>query len=143
MTERPDGEEVGIDSSLDRLRAQMRSGRKKIWDEKDMEGLSQDERRDLASWVFGLIESDVREALEAGLFGARVEEHTSRTVALVDERGRRELNRIQDDAFWQTLAVKADSAERLAESGEEGIPVLSAMLCFEMARYVELPPVSD
>ncbi len=143
MTETPGGNEVGIDGSLEKLRAESRSGRKRIWDEQEWEGLSREERCDLATWIFDLIESDVRDALQAATFGVRDDEHTSRTVSLVDELGWRELNRIQDEALWQTLAVKADSAARLAESGEEGVPVLSAMLCFEMETLRELPPAPD
>jgi hypothetical protein len=105
----------------------------KVWSTEEWERLSLDERHRLASWIWRLIESDVREALEFNTLGMRVEAHTSRTVSVVDERGWLELNRIQNEALWATLAAKAESAERLAESGEEGFPALSAMLCFELA----------
>jgi hypothetical protein len=58
--------------------------------------------------------------------------HSSRAVSVVDERGWQELTRIQSEALEASFAVQAESAERLAESGEDGITVMSAMLCFEM-----------
>jgi hypothetical protein len=93
----------------------------------------QQERRRLSAWVVRMIVADADGALEAGTFNARSDSHASRTLSVVDERGWHELTRIQDEAMEASFAVQAASAERLAESGEDRIPVMSAMLCFEMA----------
>ena len=89
-------------------------------------------RRGLCAMVAQFLAADVEQAIEAGTFSTREESHTSRTLSVVDEQGWRELNRIQDEALEASFAVQAASAERLAESGEDGIRVMSAMLCFEM-----------
>ena len=81
-----------------------------------------------------MIVADAEESLEAKVFNRRVDSHASRTVSVVDERGWRELTRIQSEALEASFAVQAESAERLAESGEEGITVLSALLCFEIEK---------
>jgi hypothetical protein len=134
------GEEAGIDRRLASLPSDLQARVKKIWNADEWEALSREERRRLASWILKLIDSDAREALEAETLGIRGEEHVSRTVSLVDEQGWRELNRIQDEALWAILVAKTESAERLAETREDGMLVLSAMLCFELA---ERPPDAD
>ena len=123
-----------VDRNLERLPAHLQAQMRKLWYADEWEALSREERRHLARWIVELIESDVRAAMEAETFGLRGEEHRSRTVSLVDERGWREINRIQDDALLAILAVKAESAERLAESGDEGMVALSAMFSCERSE---------
>jgi hypothetical protein len=125
-------EEEGNDKRLVRLPGG--SLGKPLWSAGEWEELSRDERRRLVTWVLELIDADAGDALEAGTLGLSGAEHVSRIVSLVDEQGWRELARIQDDALEASLVVKAASTERLAERGEAGMPVLSAMLCFEMAE---------
>jgi hypothetical protein len=103
-----------------------------LWNDEEWAELSHEERRQLSVWIIQLINSDVDEALESGTFNARNDSHASRTMSVVDEQGWRELTRIQAEALEATLAVQAESAERLAERGEAGAAVLSVMLCFEM-----------
>ena len=133
MTEKA-GEEAEIDRRLGSLPSDLQVHRKRIWRADEWEAMSREERRRLVFWILKLIDSDAHEALEAETLGIRGEEHVSRTVSLVDEQGWRELNRIQDEALWAILAAKAESTERLAENREEGMFVLSAMLCFELAE---------
>jgi predicted transcriptional regulator len=103
-----------------------------LWSNEASELLSLQERQQLAAWIAQMIGSDVIEALKAGTFTARPDTHTSRTRFVVDAQGWRDLNRIQDEALNASFAVQAASAERLAESGEEGINVMGAMLSVEM-----------
>jgi predicted transcriptional regulator len=107
-----------------------------MWSTEETNALSLRERQQLAAWIAQMIGCDVVEALNAGTFTARLETHTSRTRFVVDAQGWRELNRIQDEALGASFEVQASSAERLAESGEEGIHVMGAMLT------VEMPPPS-
>ena len=79
-----------------------------------------------------MINADIRKAFEAGTFEAREDRHISRVVSPVDEQGWRELIQIQEDALKASFAVHAASAERLAESGEEGLAAMSAMICCEL-----------
>ena len=131
------GNEVGIDRAFERLPADLRPQLGKVWSDAEWAELSHRERRRLSAWIVHLIGSDAADALEAGSFDRRTDGHASRTVSVVDEQGWRELARIQEDALEAVLRIKAASAERLAESGEDGVLALSAMLCFE------LPPRSS
>jgi DNA-binding transcriptional ArsR family regulator len=103
-----------------------------LWDDEDWTELSEEEQRRLALWIMSLIEADFGTAVERGTLTAREDTHVTRTVSLVDEQGWRELTRIKQDALEGIFAVQAASAERLAETGEEGIPAMSAMLCVEL-----------
>lgn len=103
-----------------------------LWSNEEWAALSLEERRQLSAWIVQMIVTDSDRALESGSFSARTDSHASRTVSVVDERGWRELTRIQNEALEECFAVQAESAERLAESGEDGVTVMSAMLCFEM-----------
>jgi hypothetical protein len=105
-----------------------------LWSDEEWAELSREERRRLTAWILQLINADVDEALESGSFNSRIDAHSSRTASIVDEQGWRELTRLQADALEASFAVQAASAERLAERGEEGVTVMSVMLCFEMPR---------
>jgi DNA-binding transcriptional ArsR family regulator len=122
------GEALNRGAVEQRYRALVRA----LWDDEDWAALDLEERKRMTDWIIEMINADVREAVEAGTFVARQDSHASRTVPLVDEQGWAELRGIYADALEAVLAVQAASAERLAERGEAGIPVLSAMLCCEL-----------
>lgn len=103
-----------------------------LWDDEEWEALGREEQQRLTTWIMGMIESDTRAAIEQGSIVSRQDSHISRTISAVDEQGWSELTRIKQDALEGVFAVQAASAERLAEAGEKGIPVLSALLCFEL-----------
>jgi DNA-binding transcriptional ArsR family regulator len=103
-----------------------------LWDDEEWATFSQEEQRRLTSWIIEMINADAREAVERGTFTGRQDSHASRTVPLVDEQGWEELRSIHTNALDAVLAVEAASADRLAEKGEPGFPVLSAVLCCEL-----------
>jgi hypothetical protein len=103
-----------------------------LWDDEDWAALDLEERKRMTDWVIEMIIADVREAVESGTFVGRQDSHLSRSIPLVDEQGWEELLEIHSEALDAVLAVEAASAERLAEKGECGFPVLSAMLCCEL-----------
>jgi DNA-binding transcriptional ArsR family regulator len=105
-----------------------------LWDDEEWEALGREERQRLTAWIMSMIEADAGAAIEQGTFTSRKDSHISRTASLVDEQGWSELTRIKQEALEGIFAVQAASAERLAETGEEGIPVMSALLCFELPR---------
>jgi DNA-binding transcriptional ArsR family regulator len=105
-----------------------------LWDDEEWEALGREEQQRLMAWIMGMIESDANAAIEQGTFIARSDAHASRTVSLVDEQGWSELTRIKQEALEDIFAVQTASAERLAETDEKGIPVMSALLCFELPR---------
>jgi DNA-binding transcriptional ArsR family regulator len=116
-----------------RYRASVRT----LWSDEEWATLSMDERRRLTAWTVEWIYRELREAVDTGTFSARADSHASRNVAFVDEQGWRELTRIQEEALEASFHIHAASAERLAEKGHPGFPVLSAMFC------CELPPHED
>lgn len=103
-----------------------------LWDDAEWEELSREEQERLVAWIVALIDADVHAAIAQGTITSRQDSHISRTVSFVDEQGWRELTRIKQEALEEILAAQAASSERLAEAGEEGAPVLSALLCFEL-----------
>jgi DNA-binding transcriptional ArsR family regulator len=103
-----------------------------LWDDEEWEALGREEQRRLTAWIIEMIESDTRAAIEQDTFSSRGDAHASRTVSLVDEQGWSELTRIKQQALDAIFEVQAASAERLAETSKEGIPALSALLCFEL-----------
>lgn len=103
-----------------------------LWSDEEWAAISLRDRQRLSAWTVDWVHADLLEAIEAGTVEARPDSHISRNVAVVDERGWRELTRIQREALEASFAVQAESAERLAESGEDGMAVLSAMFCCEL-----------
>lgn len=103
-----------------------------LWEDEDWARLGDEGRKRMTDWIIGMIDADVREAVESGTFVARADSHVSRTATLLDEQGWEELRDIHSDALDAVLAVQAASAERLAEKGAPGFPALSAMLCCEL-----------
>lgn len=103
-----------------------------LWDDEEWFAFSLEERDRLTRWILDMIDADAREALEHGMLNARADSHATRAAPIVDEQGWEELRRIYADALDAVFAVEAASAERLAERGAVGFPVLAAMLCFEL-----------
>jgi DNA-binding transcriptional ArsR family regulator len=83
-------------------------------------------------WVAQLMVGDLREAIEAGTFDARVGRAMVRVPGVVDEQGWDELEPAAEQWLEAIYDVFAKSNERLSRSGEEGINVATAVLAFEM-----------
>lgn len=87
-------------------------------------------RSSFSTWLLRLIAEEVREAIEGKTFDAR-NGHLSRIAMVVDERGWRELLRVQEKAMLELMAIKEESARRMKESAEPGVAATAAMLGFE------------
>lgn len=96
--------------------------------------LSFDERRD----VIGLIiQAIIAETLAS--FRSRKLENDERVQLIwdclnLDSKGKREVAACLTKADKRLLAIKAVNAERLAKSGESGIPMVASLLGFERSR---------
>lgn len=110
-----------------------------LWTDEEWATFSRAERGRLLAWILQTVNSDIAEALKSGTFFAHDNSHVIRTVVQVDDQGWQELSRIHEDALDAVLAVQAASAERLAESHEEGVPALSATFCCEMPSRRQAP----
>jgi DNA-binding transcriptional ArsR family regulator len=58
--------------------------------------------------------------------------HMTRTPLVLDEAGLQEALETHEQARLELLEIASRSAERLVESGEQGINVSSSQLCFKM-----------
>jgi DNA-binding transcriptional ArsR family regulator len=79
----------------------------------------------------GMIIDDVVGALEGGTFDARDDRHLSWTPGVVDEQGWDEATELVAETLKRVIKIHADSAKRLAKSGEEGIPASTVLINFE------------
>jgi len=81
--------------------------------------------------VIELALGDVVGALGAGTFDAREDRHLSWTPGVVDEQGWDESVELVNETLERIIAIHADSAKRLAKSGDPGIPATAVLLNFE------------
>jgi DNA-binding transcriptional ArsR family regulator len=71
-------------------------------------------------------------ASRAGTIGGDADFHLTRTPVLLDEKGLREALEAHEKARQEVLDIASRSAERMVESGEEGVSVSSSQACFKM-----------
>lgn len=75
---------------------------------------------------------DAATAVNSGTFDSRNERHLSRTPMVLDEQGWLKISEILDQTLDAVLQETAKATARMAESGEEPIPVIVGLLSFEM-----------
>lgn len=90
------------------------------------------ERQRYSVWIVRMILADAAMSFQANVFDARSNTHLSRTPMVVDEHGLTEVAAIQRRALLETIQVEATSAGRMVSTGESGINVIAAMMCFEL-----------
>lgn len=74
---------------------------------------------------------DVVAAINGGTFNARDDVHMSRTPGVVDQQGWEDSAELINETLERVIDIHAESAKRLAKSGEEGIPIATIMVNFE------------
>jgi len=94
--------------------------------------LSVAERQRYSIWMVRMILADAARSFQANVFDARPNTHLSRTPMVVDEVGLSEVANIQTRALNEIIEVEAASAERRIQSGEPGMNIIAAMMCFEL-----------
>jgi DNA-binding transcriptional ArsR family regulator len=110
-----------------------------IASDEDWDKLSIEERQLYSIWIVQLILADAAKSFDAGLFDVHSNRHLSRAPLLVDKEGVAEVPGIQNKAMHDSFQAVAKSTERRLESGEEGINVISAMMCFQLPEPSEGP----
>jgi AcrR family transcriptional regulator len=98
----------------------------------DWGSMSLAERNRISAQVGEMIDDDLRRAVEAGVFDARVERQLTRVVLQLDERGWRELSSAHDELLERERRIGRESTQRLAESGDLAIDARSIRMFFEM-----------
>jgi DNA-binding transcriptional ArsR family regulator len=71
-------------------------------------------------------------ATRAGTLGNDPDFHLTRTPVLLDQQGLQEALAAHEKVRQEVLDIAAASAERMIETGEEGINVSSSQACFKM-----------
>jgi DNA-binding transcriptional ArsR family regulator len=72
-------------------------------------------------------------AVVAETFDSRPDRHLSCTPVVLDDHGWGEVAEVLSTALNRVIEIQAESAERLANEGETGIPATVAILGFESA----------
>jgi len=90
------------------------------------------ERQRYSVWIVRMLLADAAVSFNANLFDARSNRHLSRTPMVVDEEGFDEAAQIQKRALNELIEAEAASAARRVQSGEPGINIIAAMMCFEL-----------
>lgn len=97
------------------------------------------ERQLYSAWIVQLILADAAISFDAKLFDAFPNRHLSRSPLLVDREGLAEVAAAQTRAMRESFDAVTRSTERRLESGEEGINIISAMMCFPLPAPSEAP----
>jgi hypothetical protein len=78
-----------------------------------------------------MVWEDVGTSLDNGVFDARDDRHLSRSPLVLDEQGWQELNAELAEVLSRSEAIATASAQRLADSGGEGVSTKLVMMHFE------------
>jgi DNA-binding transcriptional ArsR family regulator len=108
-----------------------RAVKRPFFSDSDWKRLPRSGRQAIADVGLQLIWDDVSQAIEAGKFETRPDLHLSRTPLVVDEQGWGELKDALMGALADAERIVKRSSDRLAESGESGIPTRLVVMHFE------------
>jgi DNA-binding transcriptional ArsR family regulator len=104
-----------------------------VFDDRAWDSLPETFKSGITGGTLRIIYDEVAEALEAGTFTARNEMHLSMVSMPLDAKGFGDVGALLGETLEQVRGIKAESAERLAASGEETIPTTVALIGFETA----------
>lgn len=99
--------------------------------DKDWEQLPEDTRAELSCRMLQAIFGEAFVSLESGTLDARLDRHVTWQTMLLDVEGWQEAMDLLLATMNELAEIQARSDQRRAESAEEGIPVLAALLGFE------------
>ncbi|HVY78347.1 MAG TPA: helix-turn-helix domain-containing protein [Solirubrobacterales bacterium] len=99
--------------------------------DKDWQALPDSVKPGVSSSAIQMIMNDVVGALAGGTFDARDDRHISWTPGVVDEKGWADSVDLVAGTLEGLIKIHAESAKRLAKSGEEGIPATAVLMNFE------------
>jgi len=88
----------------------------------------------IVSEIMQKILDDFVSSARAGIVGSDAEFHLGRTPLTLDHEGLKEALEAHEKARLELMDIAARSAERMVDTGEEGINVSSSQLCFKMPK---------
>jgi DNA-binding transcriptional ArsR family regulator len=97
-------------------------------------------QQEVTSVTFSTYIERVAEAIAAGTFNARDDRHLTWTGMHFDQRAWDEMTTRLEEVFRFSLDLRVEAALRMAESGEEPIPVTVALACFESPKDADVAP---
>lgn len=96
--------------------------------------MSREENQDLRQIIVQSITAELLASLRAGMLSADPYSSTAWDRVWLDQEGYRDLNENTQSFFDRTWEIAAESAERMAQSGEQGKTYIAATLAFERSR---------
>lgn len=100
-----------------------------------------DSMKALVSWrIFETLSERVKEAMEAGTIDARENRHLSWTPLRLDHQGWENVIGWVDAIFYFLSEEQEEANLRMAESGEEPIPMTVALAAFESPKDTDKQP---
>jgi DNA-binding transcriptional ArsR family regulator len=105
-----------------------------ITDEQEEE-LGPVERRTFAETIIAHWCASASDALETGTLIARTDHHLTRTSLYVDEEGWKELTAAYMELYNQVFEIQTSAAERMGQSDEESIRVVSFQAMIELPKH--------
>ena len=109
-----------------------RATERHLIDTDDWESLDPIMAEDLVCEFMQKILDDFVASARAQLIGADKDFHLTRTPLVLDEDGLQEALEAHERARLEILEIEARSAQRIAESGRQGVNVSSSHGCFKM-----------
>jgi DNA-binding transcriptional ArsR family regulator len=89
-------------------------------------------REGMSADLMQMVLDDVTAALEAGTVDAHKDRHMSRTPLLLDKKGWKALGQLLNATLEQVIEIQTESTDRLADSPEEVMEVIVAMMGVEV-----------
>ena len=99
----------------------------------DWEQLPASARNSISDSVLALVWADAARALTTGTFDERDDRHLSHTPLSLDEAGWGKLNALLAELQQRALELQDESAERLANSGDEALATRLVLMHFTAA----------
>ena len=91
-------------------------------------------RREVSRVGLRLVWDDVSKAVATRTFENRPDRHLSRAPLVLDAQGWDDVNSLLRDTYDRAEQMAAESARRLADAGDQGIPSRLVMMHFEAAE---------
>jgi DNA-binding transcriptional ArsR family regulator len=102
-----------------------------FFSDRDWKRLPPSIRQGISDVVLQMIWEDTSAAINKGTFGARSDRHLSRTPLVLNEQGWKKLGKLLSETLAQAMQIESESAQQLAEAGEQGFPVKLVLMHFE------------
>lgn len=100
-----------------------------------------DSMKEMVSWrIFETLTDQVKEAMEGGTIDARDDRHFTWTPLRLDQQGWDSVIAKVDSLFESLFEEQEEARIRLAESGEEPIPMTVALAAFESPKEAKKAP---